>query len=152
LTDKSGPERAMPKTEKVDSKYSSENLTVGTIYTRKGLAKQFAIGDATINTGVFRPKGHASVWLFVTRNKPPSRPQYQDRLVGDTLYWQGQTSGRTDRLIIDHKVDGLELLVFYREDPDRYAEAGFRYEGIFEYVQHTGSHPTSFVLRRPEPS
>ena len=52
----------MPKTEKVDSKYSSEDLTVGAIYTRKGLAKQFAIGDVTINTGVFRPKGHASVW------------------------------------------------------------------------------------------
>ena len=72
--------------------------------------------------------------------------------MGDTLYWQGQLSGRTDRLIIDHKVDGLELVVFYRDDPDRYAEAGFRYEGIFEYVQHTGSRPTSFVLRRAVPS
>jgi hypothetical protein len=141
----------MPKTEKVDSTYSSEHLRPGSVYTRKGLAKQFAIGDATINTGVFRPQGHASVWLFVTRNKPPNRPQYQDRLVGETLYWQGQTSGRTDRMIIDHKVAGLELLVFYRDDPNQFADAGFRYEGVFEYAQHTGSRPTSFVLRRITP-
>jgi hypothetical protein len=55
-------------------------------------------------------------------------------------------------MIIEHNVGGLELVVFYRDDPDTYAEAGFRYEGVFEYVQHTGSHPTSFVLRRAVPS
>jgi hypothetical protein len=26
--------------------------------------------------------------------------------------------------------------------------AGFGYEGLFDYVSHSGTHPTSFVLRR----
>ena len=52
---------------------------------------QFTIKDATINTGIFQPKGHDSVWLFVTEQKTPDRTQYVDRLDGDELRWEGQT-------------------------------------------------------------
>jgi hypothetical protein len=123
---------------------TSEKLTQGDLYSRKQLSDKFKITDATLNTGVFQPKGHASIWLFVTRKKPANRTQYVDALVGDTLHWQGQISGRTDQLIIDHEKRGLELLVFYRED----ARAPFRYEGVFEYVEHSGGKPTSFKLQR----
>jgi putative restriction endonuclease len=57
---------------------------------------------------------------------------------------QGQSSGRSDQLIIDHQDRGLELLLFYREKADN----PFRYEGIFEYSEHSGAKPTSFTLRR----
>ena len=125
---------------------TSEKVTLGELYTRKQLSALFAISDATINTGVFQPKGHSSVWLFVTEKKPANRTQYADRLVGDVLHWQGQSSGRTDELIINHQDRGLELVVFYRKK----AAEPFRYEGIFHYTAHSGGHPTSFRLSRGE--
>lgn len=131
-----------------DDLRTSSRLTPGAVYTREDLKARFGIQDATINTGVFRPKGHMSVWLFVTENKPTDRTQYKDLLDGDTLYWQGQTSGRTDRQIIDHRDRGLELVLFYRREKYEHPGAGFTYVGNFEYVRHAGGRPTSFVLQR----
>jgi hypothetical protein len=108
----------------------------------------FDIKDATINTGIFQPAGHESVWLFVTQDKPPDRTQYEDVLQGNDLYWQGQTSGRKDDLIIRHRERGLELLVFYRPKKDEFENYGFQYEGPFEYVSHEEGRPSSFHLRR----
>ena len=128
----------------MDLGFASEKLKIGELYSRDSLAKQFLIVDATLRNGVFRPKGYSSVWLFVTRNKPANRPQYVDQLTGDELLWQGQAAGLSDKMIIEHKARGLELLVFYRVDADE----PFRYEGVFEYAEHSGSHPTNFKLRR----
>jgi putative restriction endonuclease len=71
---------------------SSDKLKLSHVYTRKELQEIFRIVDATINTGVFHPKGHDSVWLFVTEDKTPDRTQYVDSLDGDTLSWEGQTN------------------------------------------------------------
>lgn len=127
---------------------TSEKLQISQIYTRKQLQEMFDIVDATINTGVFRPKGHDSVWLFVTEHKTPDRTQYTDHLDGDILHWDGQMSGRTDRIIIDHGQQELELLLFYRKRKYEHPGAGFRYEGPFVYASHEGSRPTRFTLRR----
>lgn len=127
---------------------TSTQLTVGAIYSREDLRSQFDIVDATINTGVFRPKGHDSIWLFVTENKTSDRTQYADRLEADSLFWQGQMSGRSDATIIQHAAHGLELLLFYRRKKYEYPKAGFRFAGVFAYVSHFGRHPTSFLLRR----
>jgi hypothetical protein len=127
---------------------TSESLQVGKVYSRQVLRDKFGIQDATLNNGVFRPKGHDSVWLFITETKTPDRTQYRDALNGDELEWDGQNSGRTDRLIIDHDVSGLELLVFYRRQKYEYENAGFRYEGPFQYVSHSGTNPSHFLLRR----
>jgi len=124
--------------------FASEKLRIGKLYSRDSLAKQFQITDATLKNGVFKPKAYSSVWVFVTRNKPANRTQYVDQLAGNELHWQGQTAGRSDKMIVEHKARGLEVLVFYRVDADE----PFRYEGIFEYVEHTGAHPTNFKLRR----
>lgn len=127
---------------------TSDHLTPGQVYTRKELSDQFGITDATINNGIFRPKGHDSVWLFVTRDKTADRVQFHDTLDGDVLTIEGQLAGRTDHLISEHVARGLELLLFYRDDKGQYPGAGFRYEGIFAYDTHTGSSPTRFVLHR----
>lgn len=129
-------------------RWTSPRLEPGEVYTRKDLRALFAINDATIDTGVFQPAGTDSIWLFVTREKPADRTQYVNVFEGDLLHWQGQTQGRTDRKIIDHRAAGDELLVFYREKTRQYPGGGFRYEGPFQYVGHSGSKPTSFVLRR----
>jgi 5-methylcytosine-specific restriction protein A len=130
---------------------TSDHLEIGQVYTRKQLREMFGIMDATINTGVFRPKGHNSVWLFVTEHKTPDRTQNADNLDGDILKWDGQTSGRTDPVIINHKQQGLELLVFYRKRKYEYPQAGFKFEGVFGYLSHQGNQPTHFTLKRATP-
>lgn len=127
---------------------TSTVLQVGSVYTRADLKKQFGIRDATINNGIFKPKGHDSVWLFVTKDKTSDRTQYQDTLDGDVLTMEGQTAGRTDGLIIEHDERGDELLLFYRDSKLQYPGAGFRYEGQFRYESHKGAGPAAFTLRR----
>lgn len=129
---------------------ASERLEPGTVYTRDDLRALFDIKDATLNTGIFRPKGLDSVWLFITEHKTSDRTQYVDALEGDVLHMQGQRMGRTDALISDHRQRGLELLLFYRKAKYQYPHAGFKYEGIFTYQRHSGSAPTSFVLSRKQ--
>lgn len=129
---------------------TSSALNVGAVYTREDLKSRFGITDATINTGVFQPQGHGSVWLFVTERKTPDRTQFADKLDGDVLHWQGQMAGRKDHLVIEHLARGLELLLFYRVKKYEHPGAGFRYEGRFNYVNHSGSSPASFILQRAD--
>ena len=131
----------------MNPKLASAKLKVGEIYSRKSLREIFPTSDATLNTGVFRPKNYFSVWLFVTRKKAPNQPKYVDYLSGQTLHWQGQTSGKSDQMIIEHRNRDLELLLFYREEPKQYANSGFRYVGPVEYMSHNPGHPSSFKLR-----
>ena len=128
--------------------FTSQNLQLDEIYTRRELRESFQITDATINTGVFCPKGTSSIWLFVTENKIVDHTPVLNSLKGGILQWQGQQSGKTDALIIGHQDQDLELLVFYRTEKYEHPGAGFRYLGEFVYVRHTASKPTSFVLER----
>lgn len=128
--------------------YFSEWLDVGEVYTRENLRELFGIGDATINNGVFRPKGSKSIWLFVTKEKTADRPQLSDDLTGDVLLWDGQPAGRTDAMLIEHLANGEEVLLFYRERRSQFAHGGFRYEGPFLYRSHSGTRPTKFVFDR----
>ncbi len=125
----------------------SGSLRIGHAYSRDDLRELFQIVDATINNGVFKPASASSVMLFVTEHKTSDRTQYHDRLEGNLLYWQGQSSGRTDALIIGHRQRALELLVFFRTQKYEHPNAGFKYLDPFEYVSHSGGHPTDFVLR-----
>lgn len=96
------------------------------------------------------PPYNSSIWLFVTEEKTKDRPQLHDHLEGDTLLWDGQPEGRTDKLVIEHEANGLELLVFYRKHKNAFPNYGFKYEGRFRYISHKGSHPAHFILRRVE--
>jgi hypothetical protein len=97
---------------------------------------------------VFRFKDRDEIWLFVTEQKAADQTPYKDELIGDTLHWQGQAAGRTDALVINHRQEGNDILVFYRKTKNEFADSGFRLEGAFNYVSHSGGIPTSFVLER----
>ncbi len=128
---------------------TSDFLRPGTVHSRKELRARFDITDATINNGIFPPKGHRSVWLFVTEDKTADRRQYKDELVGNILYWQSQPAGRKDHLVIEHEERDLELLLFYRTKKDQFDNYGFTYEGRFRYVSHeVHDGPSDFVLQR----
>ena len=108
----------------------------------------FGIRDATLNTGVFRPKFDNSIWLFITEKKGQDQTQYSDFLEHDYLEWDGQMSGRSDKLIRTHKVNNMDLLVFYRKEKRQFGDSSFIYEGPFEYVSDKGSAPTHFTFKR----
>lgn len=124
------------------------NLVEGRLYTRVELQRLFSIKDATIKNGVFQMKDRGEIWLFVTASKQSDRVQYEDRLEGNTLHWQGQVMGRTDERIIRHAEEGNDLLLFYRESKTQYPGAGFEFVGKFAYVSHEGPAPTNFILKR----
>ncbi len=126
---------------------TSDVLEIGTVYTRKQLRQLFGVTDARIDTGIFQPKGHESVWLFVTERKTRDRPQCKDFLRDDVLEWDGQTAGHTDALVIQHQDRGLELLLFWRRKRDEYPGGGFRYLGRLRHLNHSGAHPAHFQLR-----
>jgi hypothetical protein len=123
-------------------------LKVGEVYSRERLKSIFRITDATINNGVFEPKGHDSIWLFITESKTPDRTQYADLLAGDALYFDGQTEGRTDASLISHHADGRDVLLFYRKTKFELPGAGFTFEGRFSYTTHEGGRPTRFTFTR----
>jgi putative restriction endonuclease len=123
---------------------TSDQLKPRSVYTRKDLREKFEIGDSTINNGVFRPKDHESIWLFITHETK----QYQNRLVEDDLFIDGQNQGRTDSALFNHELNGDEVLLFYRLRAREYPGGGFRYEGRFQYVNHTGTKPAQFHFRR----
>ncbi len=128
--------------------YTSPYLRSGEVYTRQSLKQQFNIADQTLYTGIFKPAGYNSMWLFVTEQKSADAIAYSDRLEKDCLHWDGQMSGRKDHLIIEHERAGIELLVFYRAKKLEFPGAGFRFEGQFRYDSHTGANPAHFILRR----
>lgn len=129
---------------------TSEHLKLGGLYTRKQLQEMFDIKDASIRNGIFRPKGHSSVWIFLTSEKRADRIQYIDRIDGDFVYFDGQLKSTTDRLIICSKDVGNELLLFHRQSVYDYGQrlgGAFRYYGPIEYISHEGSGPTHFKAR-----
>jgi putative restriction endonuclease len=127
---------------------TSGQLTIGSTYSREELAQKFEIKDATLFTGIFRPKGHESIWLFVTQEKTADQPQYKDELTGDDLYLEGQKSGRKDKLLTEHFESDLEVLLFYRKSKYEFPQAAFTYEGAFRYVDHNLGPPTRFHFRK----
>jgi hypothetical protein len=121
---------------------TSGHLALGRTYTRDWLKNQFGILATGINNGVFLPRGHESVWLFVTQEKTRDRTPYQDLLKGDVLDWDGQTSARTDHLVVEHRERGMELLLFYRLRKNEFPGCAFRYCGRVLYESHVSGHPS----------
>lgn len=126
---------------------TSSSLNLFSIYSRKDLQDLFKITDSTVNNGIFQPKGHSSVWLFVTKHKTPDRTDYKDDFNGQILNYEGQLKGRTDEKIINHSKEGNEILVFYRERKSEYPNYAFKYLGRFRYISHSGYQPRKFNLQ-----
>lgn len=133
-----------------ETKRSSDSLVLQKVYSREELKEQFKITDASINNGIFKPKEYSSIWLFVTEEKTIDRTQYRDYFDGFVLHFEGQTKGITDHLIMNHRQDGNELLVFYRKKKNEFPKFGFKYLGRFNYYPHKLEHiegqPTHFTL------
>ena len=67
-----------------------ENIQIGQIYSRRQLADLWGYaGVQALQRGVVTPRDDNKIILFVTEDKSPSATQYNDRLFGSRLEWEG---------------------------------------------------------------
>ena len=94
---------------------SFSRILVGSKWTRQELADlwQCAAYQA-IARGVVTPRDSRFIVLFVQEEKPDDFTQYDDRLAGKRLHWEGEKQHRTDSRIVNAERNQDEIHVFHR--------------------------------------
>ena len=111
---------------------SFERIQKGGAYTRNTLAELWGYSSfLAIARGVVTPRDDNKIILFVTAEKQNSAEQYEDRLVGDTLHWEGPTDHFAEDRMVNASSLGEEVHLFYR---DRHHSA-FTYMGTLRVLE-----------------
>jgi hypothetical protein len=85
-------------------------------YSRQQLAELWGYSSFhAIARGVVTPRGDSKIVLFVTEKKQSSAEQYADRLVGNTLEWEGPTDHFAEGRMLKAASSGEEIHLFHRE-------------------------------------
>jgi superfamily II DNA or RNA helicase len=119
---------------------------------------------STVREGVkFLPEKYTDVF-FVTLNKSNKdyspTTMYNDYSINETLFhWQSQSTtseeSRTGQRYINHKKQGVRVLLFVREYKSNIAGAApYTFLGLADYVKHAGSRPMNITwkLHKPIPA
>lgn len=89
----------------------------GTAWNRKQLAELWGFRSFhALARGVFTPANSNLIVLFVTEKKQPSLQQYDDRLLGNILFWEGEDRHQSDLRISSSAARGDRIHVFYRRE------------------------------------
>ena len=94
-----------------------DKLIIDQKYDRPYLAEIWGYnGIQGLSRGVITPASDKSiVILFVTKEKQASITQYNDYIDGSLLHWEGESEHGSDQKIIDSKVNGIRIHLFYRD-------------------------------------
>ena len=110
---------------------SFERIIPGQRYTRPALAALWGYASyEAISRGAVTPAGTPFIILFITRDKQPFLPQYEDSLSADRLIIEGENSHTADARIAEARARGDQIHLFYR---DRH-HAEFEYKGQIHLV------------------
>ena len=115
-------------------------------YSRPELAEIWGYeGYQAIARGVVTPANSNLIILFVTREKQQSAEQYDDRLEGGQLRWEGPTDHFAENRIVAADDSGDEVHLFYRERH----HSEFTYYGRLQLEDHTPlvGEPSRFTFR-----
>ena len=97
-------------------KLSFAKVRRGAHYSRLQLASLWGYASYhAIARGVVTPRSDNKIVLFVTESKQRSAEQYQDRLRGNVLLWEGPRDGFAEERMRNASMTGDEIHVFYRE-------------------------------------
>lgn len=124
---------------------SFEQLIVGQSYERPYLAKLWGYrGFQAISRGVVTPANTNLIILFVTEEKQQSLTQYNDRLDGLFLHWEGEAKHSSDTRVIRASIAGDEIHLFHR----KMHHSPFTYMGRIELEQHNRLKdvPSQFIF------
>lgn len=113
---------------------SFSNICKGNTYSRKQLAELWNYSSyQALARGVVTPKGDNKIVLFVTEEKQTDSTQYQDKLTGNILDWEGPTDRFAEARILNAKVSDDEIHLFYR----RRHHTNFVYVGLLSVIEST---------------
>ena len=124
---------------------SFANIQKNSLYSRHTLAELW--GYCSFNAiarGVITPSEDNKVVLFVTEEKPAGTVPYQDRLVGNILYWEGPNDHFAEDRMLKAEQTGDEIHLFYRVRH----RSDFTYVGRLALTDKTlkSDAPSSFVF------
>jgi hypothetical protein len=84
-------------------------------YSRPELAGLWGYqGWQALARGVVTPSAQSCILLFVTVEKQAFQEQYQNRLEGRVLHWEGPTDHHAEDRMLSAGQTGEEIHVFYR--------------------------------------
>ncbi|MFP4029606.1 MAG: DUF3427 domain-containing protein [Candidatus Brocadiia bacterium] len=123
-----------------------DRIERGETYSRPDLADIWGYESYhALARGVVTPADDHKIILFVTEEKQGFQTQYQDRLIGLHLMWEGPTDHYAeDRMLNADRTDD-EIHVFHRDKH----HTDFTYLGQAEVVdcERHRDKPSAFVLR-----
>jgi hypothetical protein len=94
---------------------SFDSIRPGLTYSRPRLADLWGYtGFQALARGVVTPRDDNKIILFVTEEKQSFQEQYDDRLTGTTLQWEGPTDHFAEDRMINAAENGDEIHVLHR--------------------------------------
>src|SRR5439155_22729647 len=94
---------------------SFDQITIGNTYDRQELVELWGYtGIEALQRGVVTPRDDNKIVLFVTEEKAPDATQYQDRLLDDTLEWEGPNDHFAEDRMINTSTTCDEIQLFHR--------------------------------------
>lgn len=125
-----------------------DKLVIGRSYERPYLARLWGYrGFQAISRGVVTPANTNLIILFVTEEKQQSLTQYNDRLDGPFLHWEGEAKHSSDTRVIRASAAGDEIHLFHR----KMHHSPFTYMGQIVLEQHNRLKdvPSQFIFTLP---
>lgn len=123
-----------------------QDIRIGQMYSRPQLADLWGYRSyQALARGVVTPRDSNLIILFVTEDQQAFQEQYDDRLTGKTLQWEGPTDHfAEDRMENSHE-NGDEIHVFHREKH----HSDFTYIGRVTVlkIERRIERPSSFQFR-----
>jgi putative restriction endonuclease len=93
-----------------------EKIRVGQSFSRPQLASLWGYGGyQALARGVVTPRDENIVILFVTEQKQPFQEQYEDKLMGKELQWEGLTDHFAEARMTSGHENSDEIHIFHRE-------------------------------------
>jgi len=128
---------------------SFKNIRINDEYSRPQLAALWGYsGYQALARGVVTPRYDNKIILFVTEEKQSSQEQYQDKLTGDTLEWEGPNDHFAEDRMLKAHLTGDEIHIFHRFRH----HSDFTYLGRFSVQKITKNSlkPSKFVFKAYE--
>jgi len=126
----------------------SSRLRIGKTYSLLELQTLFDINIPQPDVRSFAVHKRAAIWLFVTESRAASRREYSGVLRSNILQWCMPSSDYLKLSIEEHQSKDIEILIFYRKGGRGFARRDFTYEGVFNYLTHSGKTILRFFLQR----
>lgn len=120
-------------------------IQIGKKYSRPWLARYWGFsGYEAISKGVFCPAGGGQIILFVTWIKQKGLEPYNDFISGEFLFWEGEKRHGTDKRIVDARLSGEAIHLFFRQ----IHHSPFEYKGLVDLVswELLQAKPSTFVF------